>query len=68
MAVLLAHFAPAVHGRAVGLLFAIGGIGWTVIPVLIGASARRAGLQRGFAIAVAAAVGLCLTALVLAMR
>jgi fucose permease len=68
MAVLLAHFPPAVHGRAVGLLFAIGGIGWTLIPVLIGAYARRAGVQRGFAIAVAAAVGLSLIALVLAMR
>ena len=68
MAVLLAHFAPAVHGRAVGLLFAIGGVGWTLIPVLIGTYARRAGVQRGFAIAVAAAVGLSLIALLLAMR
>jgi fucose permease len=68
MAVLLAHFAPAVHGRAVGLLFAIGGLGWTVIPALIGAYARRAGVQRGFSIAVAAAVGLSLIALVLVMR
>jgi fucose permease len=68
MAVLLAHFAPAVHGRAVGLLFAIGGVGWTVIPILIGAYARRAGVQRGFSIAVAAAVGLALIALILAMR
>jgi fucose permease len=68
MAVLLAHFAPAVHGRAVGLLFAIGGVGWTLIPVLIGTYARRAGVQRGFAIAVAAAVGLSLIALLLVMR
>jgi fucose permease len=68
MAILLGHFPPAVHGRAVGLLFAIGGMGWTVIPLLIGAYARRTGLQRGLFIAVAAAVGLCLVALVLVVR
>jgi fucose permease len=68
MAVLLGHFPDAVHGRAVGLLFAIGGIGWTVIPILIGTYARRAGVQRAFAIAVAAALGLSLIALLLALR
>jgi fucose permease len=58
LAVLLGHFAPSVHGRAVGMLFAVGGVGWTAIPLLIGAYARRAGVQRGFTIAAAAAVGL----------
>jgi fucose permease len=62
MAVLLGHFAPRVHGRAVGLLFAIGGIGWTTIPILIGAYARRVGVQRGFVFAVATALGLCAVA------
>ncbi|NLX12987.1 MAG: MFS transporter, partial [Phycisphaerales bacterium] len=28
LAVLLGHFEPSVHGRVVGLFFAIGGIGW----------------------------------------
>jgi hypothetical protein len=46
----------------VGLLFAIGGVGWTAIPILIGAYARRTSVQRGFVIAVAAAVGLCIVA------
>jgi fucose permease len=68
MAVLLGHFAPAVHGRAVGLLFAIGGVGWTAIPMLIGVFARRSGVQRGFSLAVAAAVGLCAVAALLAAR
>ena len=49
------------------MLFAIGGVGWTVIPILIGAYARRVGVQRGFAIAVAAAFGLTASAVVLAM-
>jgi fucose permease len=68
MAILLGHFAAAVHGRAVGIFFAIGGIGWTTIPILIGTYARRASIQRGFSIAVAAAAGLTLVALVLVLR
>jgi MFS family permease len=67
MAILLGHFEATLHGRAVGLLFAIGGIGWTVIPMLIGAYARRTSVQRGFLFAVAAAVGLTAVSLVLAV-
>jgi fucose permease len=62
MAVLLGHFEPVVHGRAVGLLFAIGGIGWTTIPMLIGAYANRTSVQRSYLVAAASAVGLCVIA------
>ena len=65
LAVLLGHFEPPVHGRAVGIFFAIGGIGWSVVPMLIGAYSRRASVQRGFAIAVAAAAGLSVVAAIL---
>ena len=65
LAILLDHFDKSVLGRAVGLFFAVGGIGWTAIPALIGARARRAGVQSAFLIAVAAAVGLSAVALVL---
>lgn len=65
MGLLLDHFHPSVQGRAVGIFFAIGGIGWTVIPMLIGAYARRTSVQHGFRIAVAAALGLCGIAVVL---
>jgi fucose permease len=67
--VLLGHvennLSPVLGGRAVGLFFAIGGIGWSVIPILIGAYARKTNVQRGFLIAVGAAVGLLATAVVL---
>src|SRR5262249_35228239 len=65
LAVLFGQFPSALHGRAVGLLFGIGGIGWTAIPMLIGAYAQRTSVQRGFRIAVAAAVGLSVVTLTL---
>jgi fucose permease len=63
--VLTGHVDQALAGRAVGLFFMIGGVGWSVIPILIGAYARRTSVQRAFLIAVAAAVGLTLTAITL---
>ncbi len=68
MAVLLGHFPAALHGRAVGLFFAIGGVGWTAIPILIGAYARRTSIQRGFTVAVGAAIGLSVIALLLLLH
>ena len=67
--VLMGHvsqdISPVLGGRAVGLFFMIGGIGWSVIPILIGAYARKTSIQRGFLIAVAAAVGLTVIAVAL---
>ena len=62
MALLLGHFPGPVQGRAVGLLFAIGGLGWTFIPMSIGAYAQRTNVQRGFLIAVGSAIALFLVA------
>jgi len=59
------NISPVLGGRAIGLFFMIGGIGWSVIPILIGACARKTSVQRGFLIAVAAAVGLTVVALAL---
>jgi MFS family permease len=56
MAILLSHFPVEVHGRAVGVLFGCASIGWTVIPMVIGAIAARSTLQRGFLVAVGDAV------------
>lgn len=63
MAVLLENVPEVFHGRAVGVLFAIGGIGWTTIPVLIGIRARKVGIRKGLLVAVAAAAALCLVTL-----
>jgi fucose permease len=68
MGVLLGHTDPSLHGRVVGLFFAVGGIGWTAIPVLMGAYARRTSVQQGFLVAVASAVGLFAVALMLAVH
>ena len=58
VATLLGHVEKPGWGRAVGLLFAIGGIGWTTIPMLIGNYAQRTSLQRALIIVVGAAAGL----------
>lgn len=63
--VLTGHVDQGVAGRAVGLFFMIGGIGWSVIPILIGAYARRTSVQKAFLIAVGAAIGLTATAIAL---
>ena len=65
MGVLMGHFPKSVHGRAVGLLFAIGGIGTATIPAAMGAYAKRTSVQRGFLIAVGAAAALSAVALIL---
>jgi fucose permease len=56
IAILLSHVEPALHGRAVGVFFCVGGIGWTVIPMLIGAYAKRTNVQQAFVIAAGCAV------------
>jgi FHS family glucose/mannose:H+ symporter-like MFS transporter len=58
MAVLLKYVPSSLHGRAVGMFFAIGGIGWTLIPIFIGSYAKRTNLTRAFGIAVLTALGL----------
>ena len=56
IAILLSHVETSLHGRAVGIFVCIGGIGWTAIPMLIGAYAKRTSVQRAFLIAAACAV------------
>jgi len=51
MALLLTHFPVEVHGRAVGMLFGMGSIGWTVIPSIMGAVAKRRGVPQAFVVA-----------------
>jgi len=65
LAVLLGHFDPSLHGRAIGVFFTLGGLGCTAIPMLIGAYARRTSVQRGFILAAASVAGLALIALLL---
>lgn len=56
MSVLLSSVPPATMGRAVGFFFAFASVGWTVIPMLIGAVTKRSNIQRGFLVAAASAV------------
>lgn len=62
LALLFSHFPPQVHGRAVGLFFAIGGVGWTLLPIMIGAYATRHGVRRALVLAVLFSLGLSVIA------
>ncbi|MFN0125546.1 MAG: MFS transporter [Verrucomicrobiales bacterium] len=53
MALLLTHFPAEVHGRAIGMLFAMGSVGWTVIPSIMGAVAKRKSVPHAFRVAAA---------------
>ncbi|MDA0224979.1 MAG: hypothetical protein O2975_02580 [Proteobacteria bacterium] len=53
MAMLLTHFPVEVHGRAIGMLFAMGSVGWTVIPSIMGAVAKRKSVPHAFRVAAA---------------
>ncbi len=50
IAVVFESFEAHTHGRAVGLAMAIGSVGYTLSPVLVGYYARRTSIQRSFAI------------------
>ena len=65
IAILLSHLDENLHGRAVGIFFCIGGIGWTAIPILIGAYAKRTSVQQAFFIASGSAILLTILAVVL---
>ena len=65
IAVLLGNVHESLHGRAVGVFFAVGGVGWTLIPMLIGAYAQRTSIQKGFLMAMLSAVGLTIVAVTL---
>jgi fucose permease len=66
IAILLSNVETPLHGRAVGLFFCIGGIGWTAIPILIGRYASRTSVQRSFLIATGSAI--LLTILAVSLR
>ena len=56
IAILLGHVEESLHGRAVGIFFCIGGIGWTGIPILLGMYAKRTTVQHAFVCATGSAV------------
>ena len=67
IAFLVGHVDVSVQGRAIGLFFCIGGIGWAVIPFMVGKLADRVGLQKSFLLVAGCASGLVAMCTVLAL-
>ncbi|MCH2600818.1 MAG: MFS transporter [Pirellulales bacterium] len=65
IALLVGHVDVALQGRAIGLFFCIGGIGWALIPYLVGRQADKSGLQKRLYIVAASAAGLIISTIVL---
>ena len=65
IAFLVAHVDVAIQGRAIGLFFCIGGIGWALVPFFVGKQADKSGLQKSFYIVAGCVVGLIVTSVLL---
>ncbi|MCH7988801.1 MAG: hypothetical protein IID46_06560, partial [Planctomycetes bacterium] len=66
IAFLVGHVDVSVQGRAIGLFFCIGGVGWAVVPFMVGKLADRVGLQKSFLVVAVCATGLVAMCTVLA--
>ena len=65
IAFLVGHVDVSLQGRAIGLFFCIGGIGWALVPFLVGRQAVKSGLQKSFYIVASCVVGLMVSTIVL---
>jgi fucose permease len=67
IAFLVGRVDVSVQGRAIGLFFCIGGVGWAVVPFMVGKLADRVGLQKSFLVVAVCASGLVAMCTVLAL-
>ena len=65
IAFLVGHVDVSLQGRAIGLFFCIGGIGWALVPFLVGRQADKSGLQQSFYIVAGCVVGLMISTMIL---
>ncbi len=65
IAFLVGHVDVSLQGRAIGLFFCIGGIGWAMVPFLVGRQAVKSGLQKSFYIVASCVVGLMVSTIIL---
>ncbi|MEC9097429.1 MAG: MFS transporter [Planctomycetota bacterium] len=65
IAFLVGHVDVSLQGRAIGLFFCIGGIGWALVPFLVGRQADKSGLQKSFYIVASCVVGLMISTIIL---
>lgn len=58
LAILFLGFDPSIHGRALGTTLAIGNLGYTLTPLVVGLVARKTSVQRSFIVLTLSGIGL----------
>jgi len=58
LAILFLGFDPSMHGRALGTTLAIGNLGYTLTPLVVGLVARKTSVQRSFIVLTLSGIGL----------
>ncbi len=58
LAILFLGFDPSMHGRALGTTLAIGNLGYTLTPLIVGLVARKTSVQRSFIVLTLSGIGL----------
>jgi len=68
LAILFLGFAPSMHGRALGTTLAIGNLGYTLTPLIVGLVARKTSVQRSFIVLTLSGAGLIAVAIALLLH
>ncbi len=65
LAILFLGFDPSMHGRALGTTLAIGNLGYTLTPLIVGMVARKTSVQQSFIVLTLSGIGLVVVSIAL---
>ena len=68
LAILFLGFDGSMHGRALGTTLAIGNLGYTLTPLIVGLVARKTSVQRSFLVLSVSGIGLIAVAIALMLH
>ena len=68
LAILFLGFDPSMYGRALGTTLAIGNLGYTLTPLIVGLVARRSSVQQSFIVLTFSGIGLIAVSIALLLH